>query len=80
MVGTTAYFSWYSQGVVAADVADPGEAALPRALPAAARRATASRCSAPTARCTAVWGVDTSGPYVLASDLNSGLWVLRLRR
>jgi len=79
VVGTTAYFSWYSQGVVAADVADPAKPELlARFLPPAARDRESLLC--PDHPCTAVWGVDTSGPYVLASDLNSGLWVLRLRR
>jgi len=79
VVGTTAYFSWYSQGVVAADVANPAKARLlARYLPPAARDRESLLC--PDHPCTAVWGVDTSGPYVLASDMNSGLWVLRLRR
>ena len=79
VTGGTAYFSWYSQGVVAADVADPARPKLlARFLPPAARDRESLLC--PDHPCTAVWGVDTSGPYVLASDMNSGLWVLRLRR
>jgi hypothetical protein len=78
VVGTRAYFSWYSQGVVAADVSDPARPrVLARFLPPAARDRESLLC--PDRRCSAVWGVDTSGPYVVASDLNSGLWVLRLR-
>ena len=79
VVGGTAYFSWYSQGVVAADVANAAKPkVLARFLPPAARDRESLLC--PDHPCTAVWGVDTSGPYVLASDMNSGLWVLRLRR
>ena len=79
VVGTTAYFSWYSQGVLAADVANPAKPKLlARFLPPAARDREALLC--PEHACTAVWGVDTAGPYVVASDMNSGLWVLRLRR
>jgi hypothetical protein len=78
VVGTRAYFSWYSQGVVAADVSDPAKPrVLARFLPPAARDRESLLC--PDRPCSAVWGVDTSGPYVVASDLNSGLWVLRLR-
>ena len=34
----------------------------------------------PGSSCTAVWGVFPMRHYILASDLNAGLWVLRLRR
>jgi hypothetical protein len=79
VAGTTALFSWYSQGVVAADVSSPARPRiLARFLPPAARDRESLLC--PDHPCTAVWGVDTAGPYVVASDMNSGLWVLRLRR
>ena len=55
---------------------EPAQAALRDPLPAAARRATGTGCSAPGGTCTAVWGVFVMPHYVLASDLNSGLWVL----
>ncbi len=77
VVGTRAYFSWYSQGVVAADLSNPAKPkVLARFLPPAARDRESLLC--PDRPCSAVWGVDTSGPYVVASDMNSGLWVLRL--
>ena len=34
----------------------------------------------PGGSCTAVWGVFPMRRYVLASDMNSGLWILRLSR
>jgi hypothetical protein len=79
VVGGTAFFSWYSQGVVAADVTNPRRLRfLARFLPTPAADREALLC--PGKRCVAVWGVDTLGSLVLASDMNSGLWVLRLLR
>jgi len=77
--GRTAYFSWYSQGVVAADVSNPAKPRfLARFLPTPTADPEALLC--PGKRCTSVWGVDVAGDYVVASDMSSGLWVLRLKR
>jgi hypothetical protein len=77
--GSTALFSWYSQGVVAADVSNPARPRfLARFLPPPAADRESLLC--PGKSCTAAWGVDFAGQYVVASDLVSGLWVLRLRR
>jgi hypothetical protein len=77
--GSTALFSWYAQGVVAADVSNPARPRfLARFLPTPTADREALFC--PGKRCIAVWGVDVAGQYVVASDLVSGLWVLRLRR
>ena len=79
IVGTTAFFSWYSQGVVAVDLTRPSRPrVIGRYLPSPSRDPEGLLC--PGRRCTAVWGVYPLGPRtVLASDLSSGLWVLRLR-
>jgi hypothetical protein len=77
--GSTALFSWYAQGVVAADVSDPAKPRfLARFLPRPGEDRERLLC--PGRRCTAVWGVDVEGDLVVASDMISGLWVLRLRR
>jgi hypothetical protein len=79
VTGSTALFSWYAQGVVAADVSNPSKPRfLGRFLPTPA--ADRERLLCPGRRCVAVWGVDVAGTYVVASDMLSGLWVLRLRR
>jgi len=77
--GSLALFSWYGQGVVAADVSDSRK---PRFLARFLARPEADpeRLLCPGRRCTAVWGVDVEGETIVASDLISGLWVLRLRR
>jgi len=79
LVGTTAFFSWYSQGVVAVDLGRPSKPKiLGRYLPKPRRDPEALLC--PGRACSAVWGVYPLGPKtVLASDLASGLWVLRVR-
>lgn len=78
VVGNRAYFSWYNQGVVVADVSNPRRPRfLARFLPPPARDPDELLC--PGRACTAVWGVYVGPGYLLASDLNSGLWILRVR-
>ena len=79
IAGRYAFFSWYAQGVVVADVADPRRPKLvARYLPSP--EDDPERLLCPGTRCVAVWGVDVAGDLVVASDMLSGLWVLRLRR
>jgi hypothetical protein len=78
IAGRLAFFSWYRQGVVAADVSDPRRPrVVARFLPTAT--ADRERLLCPGSSCRAVWGVYVTPRYVLASDMLSGLWVLRLR-
>jgi hypothetical protein len=78
-VGKLAYFSWYGQGVELFDLSDPSRPRfLTRVRPPPARDEHGLLC--PGRSCTAVWGVFPMRHYILASDLSSGLWVLRLRR
>ena len=78
-IGNRAYFSWYAQGVVVADITRP---ARPRViaqwLPPKTRDPGQSMCRGTS--CRMVWGVFVQGEYVLASDIVSGLWVLALER
>lgn len=76
--GNRAYFSWYKRGVVAADISHLRRPKLlARFLPPVAADHEHALCSKPT--CRLVWGVYPAGGHVLASDMLSGLWVLRLR-
>jgi hypothetical protein len=78
LAGRHAYFSWYRQGVVAADVSDPANpSVVARFLPTPTR--DPDRVFCPGSRCRAVWGVYVTPQYVLASDIIGGLWVVRLR-
>ena len=74
-VGRYAYFSWYGQGVTLFDLKNPRKPRyLTRFRPPAGRDRHGLLC--PGGTCTAVWGVFVMPRYVLASDLNTGLWVL----
>jgi hypothetical protein len=77
--GNRAYFSWYQRGVVAADISNPRKPRLiARYVPPAATDEEHVLCGSEPA-CTLVWGVYPMNGYVLASDILSGLWVLRLK-
>jgi hypothetical protein len=79
VAGKLAYFSWYAQGVPLYDFSNPAKPRyLTRFRPPAEPDRHGLLC--PGASCTAVWGVFPTAGYVLVSDINSGLWVLRLRR
>ncbi len=77
--GDLAAFSWYSLGVVFADISHPSE---PRFL---AQFVPDTDVINPDffcvegEPCVEVWGVFLHRGYVLASDMNSGLWVVKLR-
>jgi hypothetical protein len=76
VLGKRAYFSWYQRGVVVADISRP---ARPRLLaqfvPPSTFDVDGALCAG---NCTRVWGVYATPTYVLASDMVSGLWVLKL--
>ena len=77
--GGQAYFSWYSEGVVVVDISRP---ANPRFVaqfvpePAADPRGF---FAPPDVEFPFVWGVFVERNYILASDINSGLWVFQVR-
>ena len=80
LVGTTLYESWYSDGVRVVDVSDPRN---PREVayfvpPATENPVKPSQRSVLT-NTAQVWGVvvDETTGLVYASDMNSGLWILR---
>jgi hypothetical protein len=74
-----AFFSWYAQGVAVFDISHPRRPRfVARFLPIRAPDRHGLLC--PGSKCRAVWGVFPTAKYVLASDLNSGLWVLRFAR
>jgi hypothetical protein len=74
--GNTTFFSWYSLGVVAVNSADPSRPRLrAQFVPDTDYVNPDFFCEGP---CAQVWGVALSGSLVLASDMNSGLYILRL--
>ena len=81
VLGDHAFFSWYRHGIVVADIARPARPRIvARFVPSAARDPSGDTCGNGADPCPFVWGVFPTKDYVLASDMNSGLWVLRLAR
>ena len=74
--GSRAYFSWYNLGVVVADIQNPSAPALrAQFIPDSDYLNPDFFCFQ---ACAVTWGVFVDGNYVLASDMNSGLYVLGL--
>jgi hypothetical protein len=78
--GDLEYVSWYSDGVRVVDLSDPRR---PREVasfvpPPAPPRQTAATAQGGRRDMPVVWGVHRWKDLVLASDMNSGLWVLRV--
>lgn len=80
IVGTTSYTSWYTDGVRVVDLSNPR---APREVayfvpPATTQPVKPSQRGVLT-NTTQVWGVvvDEATGLVYASDMNSGLWILR---
>ena len=78
MVGNTVYFSYYAEGVVVVDIRKPERAGLmAQWVPEPA--ADPMGLFFPGEKFPFVWGVYPERNYVLASDINSGLWVFQVR-
>jgi hypothetical protein len=83
LVGTTLYTSWYTDGVRVIDVrtpSDPREVAF--FVPPATENPVKPSQRGVLTNTTQVWGVvvDPATGLVYASDMNSGLWILRRTR
>jgi hypothetical protein len=80
VVGTDVYLSWYSDGVRVVDTTDPtNPTEVAYFVPPAAQNPIRPPQRNTLTNTTQVWGVDydSSTGYVYASDMNSGLWILR---
>jgi hypothetical protein len=80
LVGTTVYQSWYSDGVRVIDASNPR---APREVayfvPPATENPVKPSQRGTLTNTTQVWGVvvDEATGLIYASDMNSGLWILR---
>jgi hypothetical protein len=80
LVGTDVYISWYSDGVRVLDASVPS---MPREVayfvPPSAKNPVQPSQRGVLTNATQVWGVayDEATALVYASDMNSGLWILR---
>lgn len=80
LVGTDVYISWYSDGVRVVDASDPtNPTEVAYFVPPAAQNPVKPSQRGVLTNTTQVWGVvvDESSGLVYASDMNSGLWILR---
>jgi hypothetical protein len=81
LVGKTLYTSWYSDGVRVIDVKDPTrpkEVAF--FVPPAGQNPVKPSQRGVLSQTPQVWGVVVANGLVYASDMNSGLWILRRTR
>ncbi|MPZ89890.1 MAG: hypothetical protein GEU81_17940, partial [Nitriliruptorales bacterium] len=78
--GNTVFYSWYAEGVVAVDVAGLRNGREPRMVAQWKPPLPNPDPSGGLPDTGQVWGVALEGNLVLASDQNSGLYVLRLSR
>ena len=80
LVGTTVYSSWYSDGVRVIDVSNPtAPKEVAYFVPPATDNPVKPSQRGVLTNTTQVWGVvvDETTGLVYASDMNSGLWILR---
>ena len=77
--GNLAAFSWYSLGVVFADISNPSDPRFLAQFVPETDIVNPDFFCVPDESCAQVWGVFLHRGYVLASDMNSGLWVLKLK-
>jgi hypothetical protein len=78
VVGTDVYISWYSDGVRVVDASNPR---APREVayfvPPAGQNPVKPSQRGVLSQTTQVWGVVVENGLVYASDMNTGLWILR---
>jgi hypothetical protein len=81
LVGETLYASWYSDGIRVLDVSDPTRPTeIAYFVPPAGHNPVKPSQRSVLSQTPQVWGVyyDAERDLVLASDMNTGLWILRV--
>ena len=82
LVGTTVYSSWYTDGVRVIDASNPRKPVeIAYFVPPATDNPVKPSQRGVLTNTTQVWGVvvDPATGLVYASDMNSGLWILRVK-
>jgi len=80
VVGTDVYLSWYSDGVRVVDASDPEDLTeVAYFVPPAGQNPVKPPQRGVLSQMPQVWGVvvDEDTGLIYASDMNSGLWILR---
>jgi hypothetical protein len=79
VVGNTLFTSWYTEGVVIWDISKPAQPALIGQFIPPERAEDPLGVFFPGEEFVEIWGVDPHRNFVLASDMNTGLWTFRVR-
>jgi hypothetical protein len=77
--GGLAYFSWYSEGVLVVDISLPANPRIVAQFVPPPAEDPRGFFAPPGVAFPFVWGTFVERNYVLASDINSGLWVFQVR-
>jgi hypothetical protein len=80
LVGTDVYSSWYTDGVRIVDTSDPTHPVeVAHFVPPAGQNPVKPSQRGVLANTTQIWGVvvDEATGLIYASDMNTGLWILR---
>jgi hypothetical protein len=80
LVGTDVYSSWYTDGVRVIDTSDPANPVeVAHFVPPAGQNPVKPSQRGVLANTTQIWGVvvDDATGLIYASDMNTGLWILR---
>ena len=77
--GKTLYTSWYTEGVVIWDIAEPASPKRIGQFIPPEKGEDPLGVFFPGEEFVEIWGVDIGSGYVVASDMNTGLWVFRVR-
>jgi hypothetical protein len=80
LVGTDVYSSWYTDGVRVVDTSDPTHPVeVAYFVPPAGSNPVKPSQRGTLSNTTQIWGVvvDEETDLIYASDMNTGLWILR---
>jgi hypothetical protein len=77
--GNTLYLSWYTEGVVVMDISKPASPHIVAQFIPPEKAEDPLGVFYPGEEFVEIWGVFPHRNYVLASDMNTGLWVFRVR-
>ena len=77
--GNTLFTSWYTEGVVIWDISKPARPAVVGQFIPPEKAGDPLGVFFPGEEFVEIWGVDPHRDYVLASDMNTGLWIFKVR-
>ena len=77
--GKRLYTSWYTEGVVIWNIANPSRPKMIGQFIPPEKAEDPLGLFYPGEEFVEIWGVDIGSGYAVASDMNTGLWVFRVR-